>query len=97
MVPASNRPQFVIGYRGRTRTPICLAQSTETAVKHNDVDYSIAEDKAHPYLWRYSIYPRAMPGKLPTIVTSIGYSTHSDAEAACKQEIDRSLAGARRT
>ena len=23
-------------------------------MKHNDVDYSIAEDKAHPYLWRYS-------------------------------------------
>jgi hypothetical protein len=65
-------------------------------VKHNDVDYSISEDKARPYLWRYSIYPRALPGTLPTIIQSIGYSTHSDAEAACKQEIDRGQARARR-
>jgi hypothetical protein len=60
---------------------------------YNQVDYGISEDKVAPFLWRYTIFRKHFPGSLPKTVSSIGYRSYSDAEIACKQEIDRGLPG----
>jgi hypothetical protein len=62
------------------------------SMKYRDVDYSVAEDREPPYLWRYTIFSKSAPGGAPPRI-SFGHSTHADAETACKTEIDRSLSG----
>jgi hypothetical protein len=56
---------------------------------YRGVDYGISEDRSAPYLWRYTIYAKHVPGgHLPDALQSVGYGTHAEAEIACKQEID---------
>jgi hypothetical protein len=62
---------------------------------YNSVDYGISEDRAAPYRWRYTIYPKPLRGgPQKTVSSGADYSSYSGAEAACKQEIDLGLSGA---
>jgi hypothetical protein len=63
-------------------------------MQHNGVDYGLSEDRTAPHMWRYTIYPKLLPGGDPKSVSSIGYRSYREAETACKKEIDLGLSGA---
>ena len=64
------------------------------AMKHKGIDYGLFEDPTAPHRWRYTIYPKLLPGSDQKAVRSAPYSSYGEAETACKKEIDLGLSGA---
>jgi hypothetical protein len=88
-------PSVGTPYRKRPANPICLVQRIggPHAMKHNNTDFGISEDPEAHGKWRYTIYPKIVPGGPQITVSGYYYPSHSDAEEACKKAIDAELRG----